>query len=133
MNIIKLKPVLPADDFRQRSHIYYPSNYELPSCVVCSTQLTDCGLMTNTMKVWRLPIHCKYGNRDDAVWSCWSCQWEEEQSWKSDYLVTVTMVVRVNDMYNEENARSYEEWELSRGSHGRLVSSQVTQIQKETK
>ena len=133
MNITRPKPALPAEDFRSRSNIYYPSSNELPTCVVCSTQLIDRGLVPNSMKVWRLPVNCEYGAKGDAVWSCWSCQWDAEQSWKSDYLVTVTMVYRMHDMYTAEDARSSNEWEASRGSYGRPVTVNIIKVEKEEK
>jgi uncharacterized protein (UPF0212 family) len=134
MNIVRPKPALPAHDFRNKVNIYYPSTiHEYPTCVVCSTQLTDRGLVPNSMKVWRLPKDCEYGSKDAYVWACFMCKWDAEQSWKNDYLVTVTMVVRVHDVYSEEHAIARQKYEIDRGSHGRLVSSQITQIQKEEK
>jgi hypothetical protein len=133
MNITRPKPALPADDFRNKVNIYYPSNHAMPTCVVCSTQLTDHGLRGNTMKVWLLPIDCEYGNKKDAVWACFNCRWDAEQSWKNDYLMTVTIVVRVHDMYSEEHAIDHQKYELDRGSHGRLISSEIIQTQKEEK
>jgi len=91
------------------------------------------GLVPNAMKVWRLPMDCEYGSEGYYAWACFMCKWDTEQSWKNDYLVTVTIVVRVNDMYSDEHTRARQRYELDRGSHGRLVSSEIIQIQKEEK
>ena len=133
MNITRPKPALPAYGFRNKVNIYYPSNHDKPTCVVCSAELTDHGLVPNSMKVWRLPMDCEYGSEGYYVWACFMCKWDAEQSWKNDYLVTMTIVVRVHDMYSDEHTRAHQRYELDRGSHGRLVSSEITQIQKEEK